>query len=176
MSDLMLDLESYGITPGCAIRSIGAVTFDLDDEAHIEQTFSANIDVHSCLYARLHVEQDTHMWWKRQSPEAIAALEVDKRPLTEVVDNFAKWFARVNPRSVWAQGANFDPVLWEAAAMAVGRGAPWKYYEVRDTRTLYDLADFNTKTIARGGTYHCALDDARHQVACCRAAWAKLKR
>ena len=176
MMDVMIDLETFGTTPGCAIRSIGAVSFELnEDRTHIEQCFSANIDTHSCLYARLHIDADTHAWWRRQAPEAIAALEVDKRPLLEVVSNFEKWFAKVNPRSVWCQGANFDVVLWEAAARAVGRGVPWKYYAVRDTRTLYDLAGFDPRSLVRNGVYHCALDDARHQVECCRRAWAKLK-
>ena len=175
MVDIMVDLESYGTTPGCAIRSIGAVTFDLDDNTHIEQCFSANIDTHSSIYARLHIEEATHKWWKQQAAEAVAALEVNKRPLLEVVDTFAKWYGKINPRSIWCQGANFDVVLWEAAARAVNRGVPWKYYAVRDTRTLYDLADFDPRSVVRNGTYHCALDDARHQAACCRAAWAKLK-
>jgi hypothetical protein len=175
--NVMLDLETFGTTPGCAIRSIGAVTFALEGD-HAEQSFSVNIDTHSCLYARLHIEQGTHEWWKQQSAEARAALQIDARPLSAVVAEFETWCKRqssMNDLKIWAQGSNFDPVLWKAAAKAVGRGVSWKFYNCRDTRTLYELAGFDPRSVARVGVYHSALDDARHQVRCCREAYKKLK-
>jgi len=178
MIHVMCDLETFGTTPGCAIRSIGAVTFTLDEGDHAEQSFSANIDTHSCLYARLHIEQGTHEWWKKQSAEAREALQKNVEPLTEVVANFNNWCRWIAPPAdlrIWSQGSNFDVVLWEAAARAVGRGVPWKFYNCRDTRTLYDLADFDPRSVAREGVYHSALDDARHQVRCCREAYRLLK-
>lgn len=175
----MLDLETYGTAPGCAIRSIGAVVFSLGQEdAQGERTFYANISARSCLWARLHIEQGTDEWWEQQSAEAQASLKVDQRPLAAVARDFDAWCAGCGSAPnlrLWCQGANFDAVLWEAASRAVGLPVPWKFYNVRDTRTLYELADFDPRSLPRAGTYHNALDDARHQAACCRAAWAKLK-
>lgn len=173
--ELMLDLETLGVRPGAAIRSIGAVTFTLADSAAGGETFYANIDTYSCLYAGLQIEQGTHEWWKGQSQEARDSLQVDQQPLVKVAAEFYEWGRARGITKVWAQGANFDPGLWEAAARAVNIFMPWKFYNVRDTRTLYDLAGWNPKQLKREGTYHNALDDARHQVACCREAYRRLK-
>lgn len=173
----MIDLETFGTTPGCAIRSIGACTFALSGD-HTERSYYRNIDTHSSLYARLHIEESTHTWWKQQSEEARNSLLVDPQPLSKVVDEFYQWCAALgagNDLYVWAQGSNFDPGLWEAAlrALRVAK-TPWRFYNCFDTRTLYYLAGFNPKSVSREGTYHNALDDARHQVECCRRAHARL--
>lgn len=175
--NLMLDLETWGTSPGCGIRSIGAVTFALSGD-HVEKSFYRNIDTNSSLYARLHIDEDTHHWWKTQSEEAQASLKVNPRPLAEVVVDFYNFATNLGAGSdlrVWSQGANFDVVLWEAAVRSLRTPrVPWKFYNCRDTRTLYELAGFDTKSVSRAGTYHNALDDARHQVECCRRAHAKL--
>ena len=46
---------------------------------------------------------------------------------------------------------------------------------VRDTRTAYDLARLDPKTIPREGTHHSALDDAHHQVRCVREAVRRIE-
>lgn len=180
MANVMIDCETFGVTPGTALRSIGAVTFELSSEAATERTFYANISARSCLWARLHIEEGTDKWWEQQSPEAQAALKVDQKSLYQAAIDFNAWCThacagRLSDIRLWCQGANFDAPLWEAASRAVGLPAPWKFYNVRDTRTLYELAEFDPRSLPRAGTYHNALDDARHQAACCRAAYAKLK-
>ena len=174
MTHVMLDLETWGTTPGSAIRSIGAVTFTLDGGLAGEE-FYANVDDISCLAAGLKQDDSTVRWWRQQGEAAQEALLHDPRPLHEVALDFFHWFARVGGVFVWAQGANFDPVLWEAACQRASVRVPWKFYNVRDTRTLYHAARFDTGEITRKGTYHHALDDCRHQVACVCAAYARLE-
>lgn len=162
----MLDLETFGTKPGSVLRSIGAVVFDLS--GNMGEEFYYNIDQGTCQAAGLTVDANTAQWWSRQSKEARDALLVDPRPLPWVVADFHGWFvanAGMGAR-VWAQGANFDPAMWEAAALAVNNPVPWKFYNVRDTRTAYDIANLNTSSVPRSGTYHNALDDAKHQVRC----------
>src|ERR1017187_2860252 len=172
--DVMLDLETFGIRPGAALRSVGLVTFALGRPAEGGETFYSNIDDVSCAECGLVVEQGTVDWWSKQSRESQEALLVNRKPLDDVVQAVEKFFDKNCVKCVWAQGANFDPILWEAACRAVGREAPWRFFNVRDTRTLYDAAGFDPRSIARVGTYHNALDDARHQVACLQAAWARI--
>lgn len=172
--DIMIDLETYGLRPGCAIRSVGAVAFDLYRPEAGGDTFSANVTLTSCVDAGLHVDPDTERWWADQSAEAQAHLEIEPRPLREVVIGFGIWWSRQAGKYVWAQGANFDPVLWEVACRAVKLPVPWRYYHVQDTRTVYNLARLDTRQVPRKGTFHCALDDARHQVECLRVAYKKI--
>lgn len=160
----MLDLETFGTTPGSVLRSVGAVVFDLSGQMGPE--FYYNIDKQSCLDVGLTVDANTEAWWSQQSKEAQDALLVDPRPLPWVVADFHGWFLANKGVTVWAQGANFDPAMWEAAADAVGNKVPWKFWNVRDTRTVYDVANMNPTLVKRTGTYHNALDDAKHQVRC----------
>lgn len=173
----MFDLETFGTQPGSVIRSIGAVYFDPQGaEAPRHLTFYANIDRKSCEDAGLTVDPETEAWWAKQSPEAQKALLQNCRPLAEVAREFHDWFNRHIGWQIWCQGANFDAVLWEAAVRAVGLSAPWKFYNVRDTRTVYEAFGFDTKSVQRIGTYHNALDDARHQAVCVQKAFRRDRR
>ena len=174
MQHVMLDLETWGTKPGCALRSIGAVSFNLHSE--IGDGFYLNIDGGSCSDAGLTVEKGTQEWWAKQSPEAQAALMVDPQPLAGVVAGFHAWFKAQGAEFVWSHGGNFDEPIWSAAAAAVGARVPWKFWNARCTRTAYALAKFDPRSLKREGTYHNALDDARYQVQCVQAAMRILDR
>lgn len=171
MKHVMLDLETMGTRPGSVILSIGAVFFDLNGATG--ETFYRNISGKSCIDAGLKVDPKTREWWSRQSAEARAAVTTDQRPLDQVATDFSNWFRARGGVFVWGQGASFDPPLWEAASEATGRSAPWRFWNIRDTRTVYDVFGFDAKSFPRDGTYHNALDDALHQVKCVAAALSK---
>lgn len=175
MVHLMLDLETWGTLPGSALRSIGACIFN-PNGGDIGNEFYANIDRLSCGVAGLLVDPRTEQWWSEQSPEAQTALEVDPKPIAMVVERFSAFCSAARVEYVWSQGSNFDSVLWEAACRGCGRQAPWKFYNTRDTRTAYDMAGLDTRTIQRVGTHHNALEDARHQARCVQAAYARITR
>ena len=127
------------------------------------EEFYRNIDKQSCLDAGLIVDPATERWWAQQPPAAQDALLTDPRPLDEVARDFSHWSRALNVEYVWSQGANFDGVLWEAASLAVGRTAPWKFFNTRDTRTVYHVCGFDPFSVPRAGIHHSALDDAKHQ-------------
>lgn len=172
MTHIMLDLETWGTAPGCALRSIGAVQFELSGE--IKGEFYRNIAKDSCLKAGLIIDPATERWWQRQSPEAQAALENDPEDLAKVATEFHLWCLSRGP-FVWSHGANFDEPIWCAAARAVGQKAPWYFWDVRDTRTIFAIADIDTRSLSRTGTHHNALDDAKHQARLVQLAWAKIE-
>lgn len=169
MQDVMFDLETFGTVPGSALRSVGAVFFDLDGNLGAE--FYANIDQASCEAAGLKVDPKTVAWWAQQEKAAQEALLVDPKPLSEVASSFNAFWMKNRGMRVWCQGAAFDAPLWEAAVKRV----PWKFWDILDTRTLYHLNSFDPRTVKRAGTYHNALDDSKYQVACVAAAIAKGK-
>lgn len=171
MKNVMLDLETFGVVPGVVLRSIGAVAFDLDGATG--SSFYANVDRKSCEDIGLIVDPATERWWAQQSKAARDALEVSPQPIADVAAAFHSWFAKTGATHVWSHGAAFDAVLWEAAARRLHLATPWKFWNVRDTRTVFDLFDFDIRDITRDGTYHNALDDARYQVRCVAAAIRK---
>lgn len=169
----MFDLETFGTAPGCAIRSIGAVDFDLTGA--VGDTFYRNIKGMSCWTAGLSVDRSTVDWWDQQPKEVRDRLLEDQRELGTVVADFHRWFSKTGAARIWCQGAGFDEPIWQAACKALGRVPPWKYWNVRCTRTIYGLADLDTRTIPRLGDAHHALDDAKHQVACVQEAFKRIK-
>lgn len=171
---IMIDLETWGTLPGSALRSIGAVTFSPYGEPHEEKHFYANITRSSCEDAGLKVDPKTEQWWAGQSLEAQARLEERQYSLSIIAHDFSIWWWGVGGTYVWSNGANFDEVLWRVATERVERGTPWKYWNVRDTRTCWHLARLNQKTVKFEGIQHDALADARHQAKCVTQAYSML--
>lgn len=171
---VMLDLETLGTRPGCVIRSVGACSFELET-TKVGAGFYRNVTRESCEALGLHVDPQTEAWWAQQSDEARAHLEPDQRNITDVVEEFHAAFRATEASCIWCHGATFDVPIWDAAAHLLGLRSPWKFYDVRDTRTLFDLANFDTRMIAREGTHHNALDDAIFQAKCVQAAYRKLR-
>lgn len=176
MTHIMVDLETWGLRPGCAIRSIGAVVFDPYSDI-IGGRFYRNVDLESCIDLGLCQESVTVEWWnKPEMAEARKAFE--EQPvftIRQAAMDFKKWFHRQLGKQFWSQGANFDEPILTHIFDHLEIQVPWKFFNARDTRTCYEMAKFNTKTITRVGNHHNALDDAEHQVLCVQAAYAKRK-
>jgi len=159
LDNAMIDTETLGTKPGAAILSIGAVMFD---QYGLGGTFYAPVLLESCISVGLTIDPATVTWWMRQSDEArAAAFRDDAAPLWKVLGDFYDWFNANRAKHPWCHGATFDAPILEAAFKACGLAAPWAYWNVRDTRTLYDLA--GVKVDRAAGTHHNALDDAINQ-------------
>lgn len=165
MKHVMLDLETWGTRPGSALRSIGMVQFD-PRFAGFGKEFYCNLEREDQIRLGATIDKSTEDWWARQSKKAQDALEADQLPLKEACELVRKYFRETHVTHVWAQGSNFDPVLLEASFGFAGVTVPWKFYNTRDTRTAYNIASLDTKTIPRKGEHHNALEDAKHQVRC----------
>lgn len=163
--NVMVDIETLGRKAGCIILSIGAVTFD-------GKEFSVNIDPHQMKETGLfHSDPETVAWWKQQSKEAQDALTVDRVSPVEALTGFVKFFNDNRCDKFWCQGATFDPVIIDYALGVYGIPAPWKFWNVRDTRTAYDVCGFDPRSVKRSGVYHSAVDDCKHQILCLTEAF-----
>jgi hypothetical protein len=170
---MMLDFETFGTKPGSMIRSIAAVMFT-PNVPGTGNEFYMNVDVESQKTVGLTQDPDTVRWWSQQGEAAKAVLEKDQKPITLVLSSFHAWYRANHVKAVWAQGSNFDPVIWEGVCRALGQTTPWKFWETRDTRTAYDLGHFNPKSERFIGVPHYALDDCKHQIKCVQLAVSKL--
>jgi hypothetical protein len=173
LDNVMLDLETWGTKPGSAIRSIGMVMFH-PRVASFGAEFYQNVDLESQLAIGATQDESTIKWWNQQGEEAQAALIPNQVSIQEAI-NKMRSFIKINKgKQVWGQGANFDVVLIEALIDKIGGKVPWRFYNARDTRTAYEMAEFDTKSVKRQGTYHNALDDAKHQVRCVFGSYRKI--
>jgi hypothetical protein len=176
----MVDIETLGTRPGAAIASIGACAFGDGLRREYRKQFRVRVELVGQDALGLHLDPETVTWWLQQSDQARAALTRDFGRV--VLPTALLWLtafiqearvAQSRPLEVWANGANFDTVLLEAAYRACGLTAPWEFRQVRCHRTLLKLADLDGKAFATG-LAHDALDDAMAQADAAEAALARL--
>lgn len=171
---LMLDLESLGVRPGSVVLSAEFVRFD--DLA----SCSLNLSIADQQALGLEIDPATHQWWGQQKPESWAAATQNAQPLAAGLAYFATWIDwatanRTRPLYVWCHGASFDAPLLGELYRRAGIVCPWSFRDVRDTRTLYDMAGIDLRTYS-DGTDHVALGDALCQTRAAVDAIHRLKR
>jgi DNA polymerase III epsilon subunit-like protein len=163
LTDIMIDLETLDVLPSATILTIGAVKFDpfgMDVEEPSCEKFYVRVDVDSCDRIGCTVSQSTLEWWANQSQAAQdEAFDPRERiPIEEAVQKLYKfcWGAK----RVWSHGAGFDVIILENIFRKVGKAIPWQFWEVRDTRTIFDLGiNPNRPPVLK----HHALEDAWNQ-------------
>lgn len=156
MQNIMLDLETLGNNANSVIIAIGAVKFD---KSGLGEEFYEVIDAESCVQVGLTMDTSTVMWWMQQSDEARAAFKRKGGSLVNALNRF-KSFCGAEDK-VWGNGASFDNTILSNAYRKALTEQPWKFWNDRCYRTMKSL--YPQVKMARQGTYHNALDDAKSQ-------------
>jgi len=158
--DWMVDIETLATTPDAHILSIGAV--DMSDH---NNTFYHTVEG---INQQRMTNFSTIKWWLKQSPEAIknATSRDNVLELPDMLEALTAFLEEHKLTHPWANGSVFDVIILENAYRQHGMKIPWNFWNVRDMRTICDIAYRITgKTLkpVREGTYHNALDDAVFQ-------------
>lgn len=165
---VMIDLETVGTIPGSAIVSIGAVIFDPRYATITDKTFYSECDYANQQDDGLTVDESTLAWWEDQSPQVREAL-LGLDDLKESLLDLSKWLPR--DCKVWGNGATFDITMLEHCYRLYKLPIPWKFWNVRDCRTVKDMYECTRGGLQRGmgslrdkkHVHHNALGDAQHQ-------------
>jgi len=156
--DLMIDLEGLGTGPDTTILTIAAQAFDPMGHGFYDQHYYARISLES--QPDRSIQQGTIDWWATQ-PAVVreeAFSEHDRVPLRDSLQGLHRvlWHAR----RVWCQGPTYDMTILEHAYKSLSMPLPWRYYTVRDSRTVLGLVPALEKHPAS----HHALEDCRRQI------------
>lgn len=170
VTHVMVDIETLGTSAGSVILSIGGVVFDPITEI-LGAECEWNISLQSSIDAGLTIDPATLIWWLKQSEDARSSAFKGTGAgckLSYVLQEFSGWLFSVRDPSaprIWAHGASFDPILLDAAYRAAGERTPWDFRDLRDTRTIFDLAGITSLASYRcaNDVHHSALSDARVQ-------------
>ena len=162
-SDVMIDLETLDTTPTATVLTIGAVKFDPFDDTISKDPVDnlyIKVDIDSCDKLGLTTSQSTIDWWSQQDPKAQdEAFSTEGRiPIHEAMNQLYKfcWGAQ----RVWSHGSAFDIIICEHIFAKLSKAVPWNFWQVRCTRTLFDIG-INPERVSV--TAHHALSDAIDQ-------------
>lgn len=156
----MLDIETYSAESNAAIAQISAVDFYVSEEFNLESQFTANINQKSNQAINRHYSEETLNWWKDRPIEVKKSLMTDQRNIDDVIKDFIKW---LSPKSlIWCQGASFDIPIIKSTLSALNIETPWKYWNERDSRTLFKTLDVDMQA-NRSESAHNSLVDCMDQ-------------
>jgi len=137
--DVMLDLETLSTRPNAVILTLGAVKFDPYSSADPGPGLYLRIDVDEQTARGRDVQEDTLEWWLRQAEDVReeALGETDRVSVETMYRELNRFLVGAN--NIWAQGPVFDIVMLENIYYQWGWPAPWNYYQIRDSRTLFGV-------------------------------------
>jgi hypothetical protein len=156
---LMVDMETMDTSPDATVLTLGAVHFNPWGNGYGDKIyFRISIDDQDALGRK--VDPGTLDWWAQQDPAIMeeAFSPDDRIPLVEAIDRFHKF--AWGCECFWSHGATFDLVIIENLYRQLGKPLPWNFWQLRDTRTLFDLGyDSDMPKNSK----HNALEDAIRQ-------------
>lgn len=169
--ELIIDIETMGTEPDTVVLSIGALFVSLNPGVQIKESpiFYEKINLNCPHNKERSKTESTAIWWSEQDPEVAAEALDGTESLQVIMQRFYDWIiANCNPKYVkpWGNGSVFDVVILENAFKQVGIEVPWKYWNVRDVRTIVDLAEqvgHKKSLYPFHGKPHHALHDALHE-------------
>lgn len=159
--DLMIDLETLGISTGCGIQQIGSCLFSRYDD-FIDNPKVIFVDKDSNAKYKLRSDASTMRWWSNQSKEALALFNRPGKDLKEALEEFSGSYNWREIDCVWSHGATFDIPILERAFKVCRLRVPWHFQKVRDTRTLFDLFPTDKKN-NKNELKHSAKHDSYYQ-------------
>lgn len=172
-TDVMIDIETAGRTPGCAIIQIAAVPFNINTGKISKNTFKMSINLDHQIKNGFTYETTTLNWWKKTNKNLFNKLSKSDNKYVTVGIEFQKWFNKLykhNNIRVWGNSNRFDLGIihgWYIKSVGFKFNPFWNTWLERDVRTLAYMniaIKTNTKFV---GTKHDAIDDCKHQIKYC---------
>ena len=172
MTHFMFDLETLDTLPTSVVLSIGAVEFDPKAGTVNEKNGLLLFpSIQEQIDSGRTISAETLIWWVGQSDAAKTDwVKRSRKKVGWCCDAVRKWVGTPYPKpKVWGNGAGFDITIMESFFNYTA--IPWKFYNIRDTRTLWDIHPYDKDK--KGPVAHTALDDAIAQAERVCESWPK---
>lgn len=183
--DIMVDLETLGVTKGTTIFQIAACSFDIVT-GQIHDTFNEIMDISTLKNAPF--DGSTLKWWLNTNKDLLADL-INKGRGTEreLILKFATWINDMKLQNndaeifLWGNGILFDNAMIQEKCLQQNIPYPIFYRNDRDVRTIVDLTmqklgftspkDFFSLISSSELVQHDALNDVRQQIKTVSICW-----
>lgn len=168
---LMVDLETMAVTPKAVVLTLGAVHFNPYGNGYSDKLY-LRFDLDDQDKLGREIDPNTLDWWAQQDKAVMeeAFSPDDRVPLASAIDQFHKFAWGCD--AFWAHGSLFDIAILEDLYRQLERTPPWQYWQIRDTRTMFDLGW--DPDMPKAGK-HDALQDAIRQSIGVQNIYTKLK-
>jgi DNA polymerase III epsilon subunit-like protein len=176
-TDVMIDIETLSTKNNALILTIGAIKFNKNKDSNEIEKFYYKIDRKSCELLFMHVDKETIKWWKEQPANLVHETFIDNKNRININDALIKLSNFIKDCNyIWANSPNFDCVILENAYNSCKLEVPWKFWQLRDTRTVYDLGKIRLNDIViENNNIHNALDDCYKQIIALKKSFENLK-
>jgi hypothetical protein len=159
MTKIMVDFESYALTPNTVVLSVGACTIeDTPKQFYCEFNIAEQRD--------RDIDVSTVDWWTKQGNPPING----STSLSLGISNLNQFFADNKITELWSNGTDFDIPILNNLCRRHHIHQAWKYNSVRDFRTLRKLF-YRIEPPINTGLPHNALDDALYQSECLKTIY-----
>lgn len=155
---IMIDIETLGVRLDAPIIQLGYCVFNKN---RILKSTEINIEFPTTLEK---ADLSTVLWWMKQDKKVIEQVfnPDNRKSLYHALNSMVWEFKEREIVSVWSKGPQFDIAMLEGKFKYFHQiTIPWKYFMVRDYRTIKesfpDIQDDNKKVV------HSAEADAIHQ-------------
>ena len=172
---VMIDIECLGTGDMPVVLSIGIMKFNpWADYREIPisqlQTKYLKPTFESCQEIGCEIDEDTLDWWAKQDPKVLdeAFSEDNRISIRKAMRELYRYC--LGSTHYWGHGAIFDYNILEHVALKLQRGVPWRFYQVRDSRTVFDMANPERPDDLK----HHALHDCLSQVIGVQNVYRKL--
>jgi hypothetical protein len=170
--NVMLDLETLGVSENSVVLSFALANFKLDDTAEDQPEsveIYARLPITPQVFAGREIDKDTVKWWSEKAPkeskEEVSKLQPqvsieylglanDKNRYFDCdrdieyalreVDNVLRTWATYYDIVIWSRGIDFDIPMFESLykTFIPDYKAPWRYHSKRDVRTWLSTARY----------------------------------
>ena len=156
---LMVDLETLSVAPDAVILTLGAVHFNPLGNGIIDELYF-KIDLDDQDKLKRSIDNNTIEWWGKQDPTIMeeAFSSEGRIKVTDAIDQFRKF--AWGCKTFWSHGSVFDLMIMENIYKQLTKTPPWSFWQIRDTRTLFDLG---VDPEMPKESKHNALEDAKRQ-------------
>lgn len=171
---VMLDLETLGTRPDCAIMTLGAVKFNpYNIDSDPGPGIYLKMDLEEQLIMGRTVDDGTIEWWARQDAQVrTEAWEGgDRSSIQDLKQELNRFLVGVD--EIWCQGPVFDIAILEDLYRSQKWGFPWNFWQIRDSRTLFKVVNYRLES--GRDQAHNALLDCVYQAEAVQRIYKQLK-
>lgn len=172
--NFMIDIETLSTSPNASILTIAVVKFarggPLEKLEKMEK-FYVRVSTESCRELNMHEDEDTKKWWDNQDKsirwEAMENPE-ERVSIHEALQKLTNFIGSCEA-IVWGNGDDFDCVILNQAYQTCGLVTPWKFWNTRDVRTVFDLGGVTPWSLPDNQKHHPIHDCYRQIIGLKRA-------